>query len=118
MTIMLSAVLMCATAPLESQQLMTLKVSPAVASEPADLSITVTIEADDRNRALEVSALSDGFVRSSEVQLDGRDAQRVWDFEFRAVPRGNYQVVGTLIGVDGKRAEVTRVAMVISPFAR
>jgi hypothetical protein len=118
-TTMLSCVCLIGSAViLDGGQLLTVRVLPKVATAPANLWITATVEADERNRSLEISAQSDDFVRSSEVQLDGRDAQRVYDFNFPGVPRGNYEVTGTLMGIDGKRAVVTRVVMVVSGLGR
>ena len=45
---------------------------PAVAREPAVLTIRVTVEAADENRVLQVVAESSTFYRSSEVQIDGK----------------------------------------------
>ena len=107
-----------AALPLDGGEPLTVRVSPTIAHEPAVLRVVAIVEADDRNRSLEVTAQSDGYLRSSQIQLEGHDARRVWDFEFKDVPRGNYEVTATLAGVDGRRAAVTRVAMVVSRLAR
>lgn len=100
--------------PLAGSQELNVRVTPVMAREPAALRIQAVIEADDRNRSLEITARSIDYVRSSQIQLDGRDAQRVWDVEFRDVPHGNYEVTATLMGSEGKRAAVTKVVMVLS----
>src|SRR5215831_4484632 len=98
-TTMLSCVCLIGSAmTLDGGQLLTVRVLPKVATAPANLWITAFVEADERNRSLQISAQSDDFVRTSEVQLEGRDAQRVFDFKFPNVPRGKYEVTGTLIG--------------------
>lgn len=104
--------------PLDAGEPLSVRVSPAVAAEPAVLKVIAVVEADDRNRSLEITAESDRYLRSSQIQLEGQDAQRVWDFEFRDVPRGNYQVTAILSGTGGRRAAVTRVVMVVSRLAR
>jgi hypothetical protein len=114
----LTAALVCSCiavgAPrVHADTMLTLRVSPKIAREPASLWITAVVPADERNRGLEIIAESDGYMRSSHIQIDGRDAQRVWDIEFRDVPRGDYNVVGVLTGTDGRRAMVTRVVVVM-----
>jgi hypothetical protein len=107
-----------AVLPLDGGQPLTVRVSPAIAAEPAVLKVVAVVEADDRNRALEITAESDGYLRSSQIQLEGHDTRRVWDFEFRDVPRGDYQVTAILTGTGGRRAAVTRVVMVLSRHPR
>ena len=114
----ITAVLVCssiaaATAALSADPMLTLRVSPTMAREPASLKIVAIVPADDRNRGLEIIAESAGYTRSSHIQLDGSDAQRVWDIEFRDVPHGNYDVIGVLTGTDGRRAIVSRVVVVM-----
>ena len=114
----LTAVLLCVatgTPRLNADPLLTLRVSPTIAREPASLKIVAIVPTDDRNRGLEIIAQSEGYVRRSHIQLDGRDAQRVWDIEFRGVPQGDYDVIGVLTGTDGRRAIVTRVVVIIPP---
>ena len=98
---------------LSADPILTLHVSPTMAREPASLKIIAIVPADERNRGLEVVAESAGYIRSSHIQLDGRDAQRVWDIEFRDVPKGNYDVIGVLTGADGRRATVSRLVVVM-----
>jgi hypothetical protein len=104
--------------PLDGGEPLSVRVSPAVAAEPAIVRVVAVVEADDRNRSLEITAESDRYLRSSQIQLEGHDARRVWDFEFRDVPRGNYQVTAILTGTGGRRAAVTRVVMVVSRLPR
>ena len=85
---------------------------PAVAREPAVLTIRVTVEAADENRVLQVVAESSTFYRSSEVQIDGKRAAALNVFEFRNVPTGLYNVTSVLIGPHGLRASASRVARI------
>ena len=103
-----------AAAPrVKADAILTLRVTPAIAREPASLKIVAIIPADDRNCGLDIVVHSDGYERSSHIQLDGREAQRVWNLEFRDVPRGDYNVIGTLTGSEGRRATVMRVVVVM-----
>ena len=78
-----------------------MKVSPAVAFAPANLSVQATIEADSGNRSIEIIAESPEFYRSSEIQLDGESAPRTTIFQFRSLPTGEYSVRGVLKGQGG-----------------
>ena len=104
--------------PLDAGEPLTVRVSPAVAAEPAVLKVVAVVELDDRNRFLEITAQSDNYLRRSQIQIEGQDAPRVWDVEFRDVPRGQYQVTATLTGTGGRRAAVSRVVMVVSRLPR
>src|SRR5437870_3199692 len=81
----LGAALMIASAPLGAGERLALKVSPAVSFAPANLVVRATIEADAANRAVQVSAESIDFYRSSEIELDGENAPRTNTFEFRSL---------------------------------
>src|SRR5262245_42251766 len=83
---------------------LSLRVSPVVAVAPATVTVQARIDADDDNRALEVTVESDAFRRSSQIDLDGRNAPRVSVFELRDIPTGLYEVRAVLIGPSGPRA--------------
>jgi len=87
---------------------MTLRVSPAVAFAPATLIVRASIEADARNRTVEIVAESPSFYRSSEIQLDGDRAPRTNTFEFRSVPPGTYDVKATLRDASGQARALVR----------
>ncbi|MCC7417309.1 MAG: hypothetical protein IT176_09215 [Acidobacteria bacterium] len=90
------------TAPLGADNRLAMRVSPAVAFEPANLVVRTMVEANAENRAIEIVAESESFYRSSEVQLDGEQAPRVSIFEFRSLPSGSYEVRATLYGSRGQ----------------
>ena len=96
--------------PLSADPILTLRVSPTMAREPG---LSPSLPPTTGIRGLEITAESNGYMRSSHIQLDGRDAQRVWDIEFRDVPKGNYDVVGILTGTDGRRATVSRLVVIM-----
>lgn len=93
-------------------------VTRVMAPESAVVKVTAVIEADDRNRHLEIAAISDSHFRSSQIQLEGREARRVFTFEYCGIPHGQYQVVGTLTGTDGRPVAVTRVFAVLARNGR
>ena len=86
--IVLCACLAGAAARLDGSQALAVRVTPTMAREPASVKVLAVIEADDRNRSLEIIARSSDYFRSSQIQLDGHDTQRVWEIEFRDVPQG------------------------------
>ena len=107
------ACLLAWEAPSTGTEMVALRVSPAMAREPASLRIGATIEPDERNRALEFAVRSSGYTTSSEVPLDGINARRVWETEIRDVPHGEYDVTATIIGTGGRRGTASRVAVVV-----
>jgi len=95
---LLGILLIVSTLPADAGEKMILKVSPAVAFAPANLTVRAVVEADADNRGITVIAESEDFYRSSEVQLDGDHAPRTNTFEFRSLPPGTYYVKAMLIG--------------------
>jgi hypothetical protein len=91
-----------------------MQVSPAVSRAPAFLTVRVFVDSRTDYRMLQVSAESSDFYRSSQIPIDGRNASSLKVFEFANLPTGTYEVTGVLIGVDGPRATVSRVARVVS----
>jgi hypothetical protein len=68
---------------------------------------------------LQVVAESPTFYRSSEVEVDGASASPLRIFQFRGLPTGVYEVTGVLVGTQGRRATISRVAQVVpSPGER
>ena len=80
---------------------LSMKVSPAVSFAPANLVIRATVAADDDNRLIEITAESDDFYRSSEIQLEGKKAPRTTLVYFRSLPGGAYSVRATLKDASG-----------------
>jgi hypothetical protein len=80
---------------------LTMRVTPPVAVAPANLYVRTTIAPDAQNRSIEIIAESGGFYRTSEVVLDGDNAPRTSEFEFRGLPGGTYTVAAVLKGANG-----------------
>ena len=59
-------------------------------------------------RAVQISAESPDFYRSSEIQLEGERAARTNTFEFRSLPPGTYEARATLYGTGGETRGVVR----------
>ena len=55
---------------------LTVAVSPLQSFAPSNLIVRVGVAPDDANRALEITADSGEYYRSSRIQLDGKDAPR------------------------------------------
>jgi streptogramin lyase len=87
---------------------LSIRVSPAMSFAPATLVIRTKVEPDADNRAMEVSADSEGFYRSSAIQLEGDRAPKTTTVEFRSLPSGEYEVTAVVIGADGRRKAVAR----------
>ena len=92
---------------------LSMQVSPAVAFAPANLMIRTRVEPDASNRAIETVADSEGFYRSSTMQLEGDLAPRTATFEFRSVPEGEYEVTAVLIGIEGQRRALARAQVIV-----
>ena len=105
---LLGVLTLIATLPLGAGERLTIKVSPAVAFAPANLIVRTMIVADADNRAVEITAESQDFYRSSTVQLDGDKAARTSQFEFRSLPQGTYEVRANLLGTRGEQRATVR----------
>src|SRR5262245_32487893 len=111
-------VLLCACmtaigSSLTGGQLVTIRVTPAMARQPASVRIVATVEPDERNRTLAITFESAGYTTASEMQLDGANARRVWETQIRDVPHGDYNVTATVTGTDGRRARASRVVVIM-----
>ncbi len=96
-----------------------MQVSPAVQRAPAMLTVRVMVESSSENRRLQVVAESESFYRSSEVEIDGANSSPLRVFQFRGLPTGRYEITGLLVGTQGRRAMISRVAEVVpSPGER
>jgi hypothetical protein len=108
-----------APSALNGGEALRMQVSPMIQRAPAMLTVRVMIESSDDNRILQVVAESPTFYRSSEVEVDGANATPLKVFQFRGLPTGRYEVTGVLVGTQGRRAMISRVAEVVpSPGER
>jgi len=108
-----------ASSTLKGGEMLRMQVSPAIQRAPAMLTVRVSVEESPENRWLQVVAESQNFYRSSQVQIDGVNSTPLKVFEFRGLPTGVYEVTSVLVGTQGPRATISRVAQVVaSPGAR
>jgi hypothetical protein len=81
---------------------LTMTVAPYLAFAPADLRVRVDVPRSSQNRTLVIVAESDEFYRSSEMPLEGEDAPRVIEVQFRSLPNGQYSVLGETRDQNGR----------------
>jgi hypothetical protein len=94
---------------------LTIAVSPLQSFAPTTLTVRIHVAPDVDNRALEVTAESGEYFRSSLIQLDGKEAPRTIAVELRGLPGGDYQVRGILIDNAGRlRASVRQQVIVLA----
>ncbi len=93
--------------PLGADQPLALRVSPVVARAPTTVEIRATVEPSPENRTLKVVAESDGYYRSSQVDL-GSETPSLWVIHYRDLPRGSYVVTVTLATADGHTRSITK----------
>ena len=96
---------------------LTIAVSPLQSFAPTNLMVRVHVPPDDANRALEVSADSGEYYRSSRIQLDGKDAPRTITVEFQRLPGGAYEIRGALIDSAGHARAFAREQVTVLPSA-
>jgi hypothetical protein len=97
----------------EADQPLILGVSPNVAPAPGYVRVSARIEPSDQNRALEITAISEEFTRSSTIQLDGARAPRVEVIDYGNLPAGVYEVSAVLVGSGGRRATASRFVQIV-----
>ena len=85
------------------------RVVPAFALNPADVTVETVIEPDVRNRGVEITVDSANFFTTSTVTLEGERAPRVRTTRFRQLPAGNYEVSATLVRDNGIGSKVAAV---------
>jgi len=94
------ACLAAATPTRAAEKALSLRVTPLLAAAPATVSITVTVEPHERNRVLVIEDDSDVYYRSSQVQLEGKNAARTHLLLFRGLPPGEHRVRASVHGTN------------------
>jgi hypothetical protein len=108
------AILAATTMPTGADERLAVE-APNVMLAPGHLVVETVIEPDPENRAIQVTAESPAFYRSSELSLDGNSAPRRNRFEFTGLPPGSYDLHVTLLDSNGTpRASVLRTLQVRS----
>ena len=111
--LMLSALVALSPMSASGDARLRIAVSPAQSFAPTNLSIRARVVPNAENRALEVVAESDGFYRSSQIQLEGEHAPATITFEFRSLPGGDYRVLGILTDSRGHQRAVDQQQVVV-----
>ncbi len=83
----------------------------SVLSERDDLLIQVLVARDKDNQRMLVTAESENYFASSELELQGEYAPRVEVVRFRSLPAGAYEIRGTVYDYRGhvKGSALTRL---------
>jgi len=112
-----SGVFLSAALTVNAGERLTIAVFPLQSFAPTNLMVRVHVPPDDANRALEVSADSGEYYRSSRIQLDGKDALRTITVEFPRLPGGAYEIRGALIDSAGHVRAFAREQVTVLPSA-
>ena len=80
---------------LQAEDFVQLHVSP-VLSDRGDMTVQVLVARDAENQWMKVTAESESYYSSSEMELEGEYTARVKVIRFRSVPSGWYEVTGTV----------------------
>jgi hypothetical protein len=83
------------TTCLQADDFIQLQVSP-VLSDRGDMTVQVLVTRDAENQWMKVTAESESYYSSSEMELEGQYTARVKVIRFRGVPSGWYEVTGTV----------------------
>ena len=83
------------TVLLRANDFVQLHVSP-VLSDRGDMLVQVLVTRDAENQWMRVTAESEAYYSSSEMELEGEYSARVKVIRFRGVPAGWYEVTGTV----------------------
>jgi hypothetical protein len=110
-------VFLSAAVTVNAGERLTIAVSPLQSFAPTNSMVRVHVLPDDANRALEVSADSGEYYRSSRIHLDGKDAPRTITLEFRRLPGGECEVRGALIDNGGGARAFAREQVTVLPSA-
>jgi hypothetical protein len=110
-------VFLSAAVTVNAGERLTIAASPLQSFAPTNVSVRVHVPPDDANRALEVSADSGEYYRSSLIQLAGKDAPRTITVEFQRLPGGQYEIRGALLDSVGHARAFARQQVTVLPSA-
>ena len=116
--ILLLAVPIVTVAPvvtvLHATDFVELHVSP-ILSERGDMLVQVLVTRDAENQWMKVTAESEGYYSSSEMELEGEYSARVKVIRFRDVPAGWYEVTGTVFDQRKHVKGIARRSVMVFP---
>jgi hypothetical protein len=103
-----------AVAVLRATDFIELHVSP-ILSERGDMLVQVLVTRDAENQWMKITAESEGYYSSSEMELEGEYSARVKVIRFRGVPAGWYEVTGTVFDNRKHVKGVARRSVLVFP---
>ena len=113
--VLMAAAFMVAASTVSGRDRLELHARPAFSYAPSEVHMEFRIEPDAANRALEVSAESDSFYRSSLIELEGERAPKTVSIRYPGLPAGEYDLRGALLNAEGHElAVVDRQVMVMT----
>ena len=77
---------------------LTLRLTPRFVSAPGYLRSLIRVAPHEANRTLRVEIDSDGYYRSSDIQLDGASAPTSHFVDWKEVPAGKYDLRVSVLG--------------------
>jgi hypothetical protein len=99
---------------LHADDFVQLHVSP-VLSERGDMLVQVLVTRDAENQWMKVTAESEGYSSSSEMELEGEYSARVKVIRFRDVPSGWYEVTATVFDQHKHVKGLARRSVMVFP---
>ena len=91
--------------PLKAPDELTLSLTPRFVTAPGFVRSLVRVAPHAENRRLRISIESEGYFRSSDIELDGDSAPESHWIDFKAVPAGRYEMTVVVLGPgDSQRA--------------
>jgi len=87
----------------------------SVMAERDDLLIQVLVARDKQNQRMRVTAESENYFASSELELQGEYAPRLEIVRFRSLPAGFYEVTGTVYDSRGGVKGSARTSLFVVP---
>ena len=79
--------------------------------EPGDVEFSIQITPTERSWALQVSAESGDYYRSTTIPLEGADSHAMHTFVWRGFPAGDYDIVGVLVDESGQAEAIVAAGM-------
>jgi hypothetical protein len=99
---------------LHAADFLELHVSP-ILSDRGDMLVQVLVTRDAENQWMKITAESEGYYSSSEMELEGEYSARVKVIRFRGVPAGWYEVTGTVFDHSKHVKGVARRSVLVFP---
>jgi hypothetical protein len=81
-------------------------------SEPATVQLIVAVEPNADNRLLRVEADGDNMFRATEMELAGKNEQRLHTVEFKNLPAGDYTLRAQVLSNSSVRSQTEQEIMV------